>query len=79
MKFNDSVLIRLYVKHDVPCDRLVSNPSTLHRFSAEYSALSGHIVEVSELSHHLLNLRRKGEKNGGLPRLRRKYNGRKSI
>ena len=37
---------------------------------------SGHVVEPTELAHHLLNLRKRGEDNGGLPRLQRRYNGR---
>jgi len=33
-------------------------------------------VELVQLAHHMLNLRRRGHENGGLARLKRRYNGR---
>ena len=76
MIFDNKLLIQMYVDYDITCDRLVSNPDTLQRFAQDYSDRIGKDVEPANLSHHLLNLRRLGEKSGGLPRLRRKYFGR---
>jgi hypothetical protein len=66
----------MYTEYDIPCDRLVSNPSTLAAFAADYAQRTGHAVEQARIAHHMLNLRRLGEGKGGLPRLRRRYNGR---
>ena len=74
--FNDCLLRAMYVEFGIPCDRLVSNPATLARFASDYTHRSGHAVELAPLAHHLLNLRRRGEANGGLSRLQRAYNGR---
>ncbi len=74
--FNDGLLRTMYVEYAIPCDRLVSNPSTLSRFASDYAQRSGHNVELARLAHHLLNLRRRGEANGGLSRLQRAYSGR---
>jgi len=76
MIFNNKLLIQMYLEYDITCDRLVSNPAILQRFAKDYSGRIGKDVELANLSHHLLNLRRLGEKSGGLPRLRRRYFGR---
>ena len=72
----DQILVQMYVGHNIPCDRLVSNPEMLTRFTDEYVAFTGDRVSPSAVGHRLLNLRRRGEDKGGLPRLRRSYNGR---
>ena len=74
--FDDTILRQMYVEYAIPCDRLVSNPCSLQSFTKDYVGRTGHIVEPAVLSHHLLNLRRRGEANGGLCRLKRAYNGR---
>jgi len=74
--FNDAVLKSMYVEYHIPCDRLVSDPDLLRDFSDDYSRRSGYRVEPAKLSHRLLNLRRRGEANGGLCRLQRGYYGR---
>lgn len=71
------ILIRMYVEYDVPCDRLVSDPEQLQMFTKDYCQRTGQDVKPAVVSHALLNLRRAGEVNGGLPRLRRQYNGRR--
>ncbi len=76
MVFNDELLRKMYVEYSIPCDRLVSNPSTLYRFTREYTQRSGQEAAPAHLSHRLLNLRRLGEGKGGLSRLRRNYFGR---
>ena len=75
-EFQDDVLRRMYRQYDTPCDRLVSDPDRLQEFAADYCSRTGKQVAVADLSHRLLNLRRLGEDNGGLPRLRRGYGGR---
>ena len=74
--FDDGLLVTMYVEYDVPCDRLVSNPETLATFAEDYANRTGQEVDRASLSHHMLNLRRRGQDKGGLPRLRRSYCGR---
>ena len=76
MKFNDRLLKDMYVEYGTPCDRLVSDPLILTRFTEDYIRRSSQIIGVAELGHHMLNLRRLGEDKGGLPRLFRRYFGR---
>ncbi len=76
MKFNNAVLKNMYLEYRVPCDRLVSNPTSLKAFTQDYAERTGQSVDAAVLAHHLLNLRRRGQANGGLSRLRRTYNGR---
>lgn len=73
---NDTVLREMYVERNTPCDRLVSDPARLLSFVEDYAERTGQEVEPAELAHRLLALRKLGEAKGGLPRLRRKYNGR---
>lgn len=74
--YDDSILRAMYTEYDIPCDRLVSDPAMFGPFASDYIERSGHEVEPAALAHHMLNLRRRGEANGGLRRLRRGYNGR---
>ena len=74
--FNDGILKEMYLQYDIPCDRLVSNPELLHRFTRDYANRSGNGAEAAQLALYMLYLRKRGEENGGLPRLRRTYNGR---
>jgi hypothetical protein len=74
--FDDATLKEMYVDYDTPCDRLVSDPAKLLRFVGDYADRTGEEVEPSQLAHRLLTLRKLGEAKGGLPRLRRPYNGR---
>jgi hypothetical protein len=76
MKFDNATLIKMYLEYRVPCDRLVSNPRKLERFTKDYISRAKQPVEPADLAHKLLNLRRKGQAKGGLPRLKRNYNGR---
>lgn len=66
----------MYVECNTPCDRLVSDPANLLSFTEQYTERTGQQVEAAQLSQHLLSLRKLGEAKGGLPKLRRKYNGR---
>jgi len=74
--FDDVVLRKMYREYDVPCDALVSDQTQLSAFATDYTARTGQATQASELAHRLLALRKRGEAKGGLPRLRRRYNGR---
>ncbi len=74
--FDDNVLKQMYVEYDMPCDPLVSDPAKLLSFADDYAERTGQQVELAQVSHRLLTLRKLGEAKGGLPKLRRKYNGR---
>lgn len=73
---DDNVLKQMYIEYNTPCDPLVSNPTSLVAFTEDYGERTGQQVEPAEVSHRLLTLRKLGEARGGLPKLRRKYNGR---
>ena len=74
--FQDEAIVRMYLRWDVTCDDLVSDPDSLAAFATEYIQETGHHVRPRDLARRLLNLRKRGEDKGGLPRLRRRYNGR---
>jgi hypothetical protein len=75
-QIDDNILREMYVEYNTPCDRLVSDPESLQLFTADYAQRTGQQVEAAEVSHRLLTLRKLGAAKGGLPRLRRTYNGR---
>jgi hypothetical protein len=74
--FRDDVLKEMYVEYDTACDRLVSDPERLLSFAEDYGERTGQRMQPARVSHRLLALRKLGQAKGGLPRLRRKYNGR---
>jgi len=74
--FDDSIIKEMYRDYNIPCDTLVSNQDQLLTFAEDYIKRTSHEVEPAQLARHLLTLRKHGETNGGLPRLRRSYNGR---
>jgi len=74
--FDDVIIREMYQEYNIPCDTLVSNQKQLLSFVDDYIHRTGHKVELTHLAHHLLTLRKRGEVKGGLPRLRRFYNGR---
>ena len=74
--FDDTTLIEMYREYDTPCDTLISDQAEFLPFVADYTSRTGQQVESSELARRLLALRKMGEAKGGLPRLRRSYNGR---
>ncbi len=73
---DDRVLREMYIKNNMPCDRLVSDPERLLAFTQAYTDQTGQEIEPADLAHRLLTLRKLGEAKGGLPRLRRGYQGR---
>lgn len=73
---DDGVLREMYIKNNMPCDCLVSDPERLLAFTQAYTDRTGQEIEPSQLGQRLLNLRKLGEAKGGLPRLRRAYHER---
>lgn len=68
----DSAIIEEYTKLAVPADRIIADPQLAAAFR---DAVNLHLptelqVDQPTLNRRLLNLRRRGEANGGLPRLR---------
>jgi len=74
--FNDNVLRQMYRYYNIPCDRLISDQKQFLPFVQDYMEQTGQKVGPAQLAHRLLYLRKRGEPKGGLPRLRRSYNGR---
>ena len=70
---DDSVLREMYIKNNMPCDRLVSDPERLFAFTQACTDRTGQEIEPADLAHRLLTLRKLGEAKGGLPRLRRRH------
>ena len=74
--FNDDIIREMYRDYNIPCDTLVSDQEQLLPFMEDYIQRTDQEVEPAQLARRLLRLRKLGEANGGLPRLRRSYNGR---
>lgn len=74
--FNDDIIREMYRDYNIPCDTLVSDQEQLLPFTEDYIHRTDQEVEPAQLAWRLLSLRKLGEANGGLPRLRRSYNGR---
>lgn len=74
--FNDTIIREMYREYSIPCDTLVSDQERLLPFAQDYMQRTDHEVEPKHLAKRLLTLRKLGEDKGGLPRLRRRYNGR---
>ena len=74
----DEAIIAEYKRLNTPADQIVSDPEISGRFA---DAVNGRLPaknqeDLTAINKRLLNLRRRGEDNGGLPRLCRNYNGR---
>jgi len=74
----DSVIIAMYPLYGVPADRIVADPKCGVEFRDAVNRQLPDELQVDQASFNkrLLNLRRRGEANGGLPRLKRRYSGR---
>lgn len=75
----DRVIVETYGRFDTPADQIVADPHLAAEFGQKVNAqLPGdQQVDQATLNKRILNLRRRGEGKGGLPRLRRDYNGRR--
>jgi len=74
--FDDATIKEMYRNYSIPCDTLVSDQGQLFPFMEDYIRRTGHEVELAQLAKRLLTLRKLGQAKGGLPRLKRSYNGR---
>ncbi len=74
----DQAIIETYVRFDTPADQVVADPQLATRFGQDVNSQLPKTQQVDQatLNKRLLNLRRRGEEKGGLPRLRRDFNGR---
>lgn len=72
------VVCEEYAKVEETADVVVSDPDVAQSFCEQVNARlnKDQHFRVAELNKLLLNLRRKGEENGGLIRKRRSFNGR---
>ena len=78
MKSLDNAIIRTYIEFDTPVDEIVADPELAAKFQKKVvRRLPPHeYLEIPLVNKRLLNLRKLGEEKGGLPRIRREYNGR---
>lgn len=78
MSHLDDVIVQQYVRFDTPADQIVSDPHLSEGFRAAVNAQlpTDSQVTLPALNRRILTLRKRGEDNGGLPRLRRSYRGR---
>jgi hypothetical protein len=74
----DEAIIAAYRHHQVPADRIVADPTLNAQFAQTVlgNLDTSTFVDIGTINHRLLNLRRRGQANGGLPRLQRDYRGR---
>ena len=65
------------MRHEVAADGIVADPDLAMEFTGGVARRSGIFnLDVKVVNLRLLNLRRRGENNGGLPRSQRDYKGR---
>jgi len=78
MALLDEVIRAEYKRFDTPVDQIVSNPELADEFTALVKAkLPGDDeVDIATVNWRLMTLRKRGADKGGLPRIRRGYNGR---
>jgi hypothetical protein len=77
----DTAIINEYVHFNTPADQIVTDLGKAKLFWAGVAKRMGtgsDDVDLAALNKKLLNMRRRGEDNGGLPRLRREFRGRGS-
>lgn len=74
----DRVIIEEYRDFNIPADPIVSNSKLSRAFAVRVNSRLPPTLalDLATLKKRLLNLRRKGQEKGGLPRLRRCYKGR---
>ncbi len=74
----DQVIVDVYSSFHLPPDQIVCDPQAAEELARRVNALLVPAQEqgVGVISRRLLNLRRRGQDNGGLPRRWRRYDGR---
>jgi hypothetical protein len=68
---NDEVIKELYVKFDIPADRLVIDPVKMGNFRLAYANATSHIPSSPSIARIIIQLRKLGLAKGGLPRIRK--------
>jgi hypothetical protein len=76
----DAAIREEYGEFGVPVDKIVSDPAIAAKFAARIQARlkRRESLDVAAVNWRLMTLRKRGEANGGLPRLEREFNGRTS-
>ncbi len=74
----DDVIREEYRQFGVAVDKIASDPAVSKEFLARIRSRLGRqeSLKVADINWRLMTLRKRGEANGGLPRLERAYNGR---
>jgi hypothetical protein len=74
----DRAIVAAYEQFDTPADQIVTDPEIGQSFAQRVNDLlaEGERYDLPVVNKRLLNLRRRGQEKGGLPRLRRDYDGR---
>jgi hypothetical protein len=69
----DDALRQLYRSFDVPADEIIRQPHLTAKFCDEVRSASGEIAGLGDddITRRLIQLRKRGESSGGLPRIRR--------
>lgn len=68
----DSAIVAEYKSFNVPADQIVADPALAEQFAGIVNRRlpPNQRVDVPTVNKRVLNLRRRGEENGGLPRIR---------
>ena len=74
----DDAIRSCYLDFDTPVDAIVSDPAVAEQFTKLVNSGLSAKAAVADVNKRLLSLRKRGESNGGLVRLRREFNGRTS-
>jgi hypothetical protein len=74
----DEAILTVYPDFDTPADQIVADPAVSQKLADKVNSfLPGEAkATLAEINKRVLNLRRRGEDKGGLPRLRRTHRGR---
>jgi hypothetical protein len=79
MKNLDSVIVEAYRQFNTPVDQIVADPEIATRFWKAVEQGHGGVLPpggLADWNRKLMNMRKRGEDKGGLPRIRREYRGR---
>ena len=72
----DEAIREAYTQLGVPADQLLLEPELAEQFIDAVNTRLHHPVSADRIKRRLLTLRKRGQGNGGLPRLERSYRGR---
>jgi len=80
VKLLDDVIRAEYRRFGTPVDRLVSDPHLAAEFAKMVKARmpADGEMDVASINWRLMSLRKRGQDNGGLPRLQCSYYGRET-